>query len=315
MRTSLDIPQLIEEFISTQDVAPNTRKTYKKALRHFFTWAVGFQGYDERTITTTQILEFKAARQGGQRSSDSLGTYLTAMRRFYSWAVEKNYLSASPMEGIKNPNRVLKFKKKGIPTDKISALLARGSSQTIQAKRDRAILHMMAVNALRCTEVALINIEDLGYSDNTRTLQIQGKGKKFKEDQVKLTHQVDKTITEYLTARRDYEPADPLFTAHHAQNTDRRISARHISGMVKKKLKAIGVDDPKISAHSLRHSVAYAMLRQKKSEYEVMRYLRHTDIRTTQIYMAEMDKIRQLENTIGEDLLEYYNAGTTSATQ
>jgi site-specific recombinase XerD len=61
--------------------------------------------------------------------------------------------------------------------------------------------------------------------------------------------------------------------------------------VVKSRFRAVGVDDPRLSAHSLRHFAASNALKNGASLMAVQAMLRHSSITTTQIYLHGIDRM------------------------
>lgn len=78
---------------------------------------------------------------------------------------------------------------------------------------------------------------------------------------------------------------DPLFSNHSYISHDSPIHEEFISHMVKKYLRKIGIDSPRITAHSLRHTAAVLALDAGAGLYEVQQMLGHRDVRMTSLYL------------------------------
>ena len=72
-----------------------------------------------------------------------------------------------------------------------------------------------------------------------------------------------------------------------------RINRETISFIIKRRLRAIGIDDPKITAHSLRHTCGSLMIEQGYDPQLIQDMLGHTDPSTTRIY-TNMARQRRL---------------------
>lgn len=62
--------------------------------------------------------------------------------------------------------------------------------------------------------------------------------------------------------------------------------------IVKDNLRKINIDNPKLSAHSLRHFFATQSLRAGAQLLQVKEALRHLSIETTQKYLHAIDRIK-----------------------
>jgi site-specific recombinase XerD len=110
-----------------------------------------------------------------------------------------------------------------------------------------------------------------------------------------LTEKAYAPIREYLKTRKDKTDA-PLFTSQSNNNKGGRMTTKAISSIVKKGLKAIGLDGKEFTAHSLRHTTAVNILKAGGSIYSAQVTLRHSSPATTQIYTESIKEEQRLEN-------------------
>ena len=97
-------------------------------------------------------------------------------------------------------------------------------------------------------------------------------------------------------AERDFKEDDPLFVNHCRGQKPKRLLTQTISHIVKNRLRAIGIDDKRITAHSLRHTCG-SLLVEKGVEVEIIKeLLGHTSTSTTRIYVDMALKRKLLED-------------------
>ena len=73
-----------------------------------------------------------------------------------------------------------------------------------------------------------------------------------------------------------------------------RMSTRLIQLIIKKGLRAIGLDSHEYSAHSLRHTTGCQMIKSGASLMDVQRVLRHSSPTTTMIYLKSIEQEERL---------------------
>lgn len=305
VRTSQDIatvsPQRIEElvdsFITAQDVKLSSKLLYRRTLKQYFSW-VDKKGYLLSEIARPQLLEYKDELLSSGMSSLTVGSYITSVRRFYEWT-EANKYYPNVAKGIKTPKRKQQFKKQPLLPDQAKALLSyyRG-----KALRDYAIVNLLLRTGLRTVEVIRANVEDIVFKGSQRVLLVQGKGRDERDNFVLLTDKAYQPIADYL-ATRDATGSSPLFTSTSNNSKGERLTTRSISFIAKEGLKAIGLDERAFTAHSLRHTTAVNILRAGGSLETAQFTLRHSNPATTQIYTATLNEERRLQNS-GEALLD-----------
>ncbi len=156
-------------------------------------------------------------------------------------------------------------------------------------ERDYAILILFLNCGLRLSELVGINTDSI----KDDILRVIGKGNK--ERTIYLNKACINAINEYLKVRdcNDIKESDKkaLFISRNKQ----RISPRTIQVIVKKYLKAAGLDDKKYSTHKLRHTAATLMYKHGNVDIRALQQiLGHKSVATTQIYThIDDERLRQ----------------------
>lgn len=293
---SHNLGAIIEKFISEQDVLINSKNVYRRTLKQFFNY-IDNTGLDLNTIDRTNIIEYKESLIKEGKSSLTISSYLTAVRKFYEWT-EANLIYPNIAKGIKAPARLQQFRKQPLQPAQAKELLEVYSDN----KRDNAIINLLLRTGLRTIEVVRANVSDITYRGGERILLIQGKGRIEKDSYVVLTDKTFAPIEAYLI-ERGAKNNEPLFTSNSNQNKGQRLTTKTISTIAKTALKEIGLNDRSYTAHSLRHTTATNILRAGGSVEIARQTLRHASVTTTEIYTATMIEEQRLKNS-GERLLD-----------
>lgn len=292
------IEELVDRFIASQDVKESSKLLYRRTLKQYFNW-VEDKGYLLSEIARSQILEYKQELLTSGKSSLTVGSYITSVRRFYEWT-EANKYYPNVAKGIKTPRRKQQFKKQPLLPAQATALL---NYYQDKALRDYAIVNLLLRTGLRTIEVTRANIGDITFKGSQRVLLVHGKGRDEKDNFVLLTDKTYQPIAEYLATRGKVNSSEPLFTSTSNNSKGERLSTRTISYIAKEGLKAIGLDERAFTAHSLRHTTAVNILRGGGSLEQAQMTLRHSNPATTQIYTSTLDEERRLKNS-GEALID-----------
>lgn len=292
------IEELVDRFITSQDVKESSKLLYRRTLKQYFNW-VDSKGYLLSEITRPQIIEYKEDLLSSGMSSLTVGSYITSVRRFYEWT-EANKYYPNVAKGIKTPKRKQQFKKQPLLPEQAKALL---SYYQDKALRDYAIVNLLLRTGLRTIEIIRANVEDITFKGSQRVLLVHGKGRDEKDNFVLLTDKTYQPIAEYLATRGKVNSSEPLFTSTSNNSKGERLSTRSISYIAKEGLKAIGLDERAFTAHSLRHTTAVNILRGGGSLEQAQMTLRHSNPATTQIYTATLNEERRLQNS-GEALID-----------
>ncbi len=295
---TINIQNLVDAFINSQDVKLSSKNLYRRTLKQYFNW-VDTTNYLLNEIARPQLLEYKDYLLSSGMSSLTVGSYITSVRRFYEWT-EANKYYPNVAKGIKTPKRKQQFKKQPLLPAQATALL---NFYQDKALRDYAIISLLLRTGLRTIEVIRASVEDITFKGGQRVLLIQGKGRDEKDNFVLLTDKSYQPIAEYLATRGNISSSEPLFTSTSNNSKGDRLTTRTISYIAKEGLKAIGLDERSFTAHSLRHTTAVNILRAGGSLETAQFTLRHSNPATTQIYTATLNEERRLQNS-GEALID-----------
>lgn len=218
--------------------------------------------------------------------------YIVTVRLFFRW-LEQQGLYKNIADKIKSPVISKEHKKDYLTSKQVKALLNNiKSDKSEQGLRDYAVIATMVVGGLRTIEIARSNISDLRNVGDNAVLFIQGKGRDEKTDYIKLPFHVENAIREYLKSRKVVDEQEPLFVSTSNNNLGSRLTTRSISGIVKNRLKQVGLNSSMLTAHSLRHTAGTLSLLNGGTIEETQQLLRHTNINTTMIYLHHIDRAK-----------------------
>jgi len=292
------VKELVDSFINSQDVKQSSKLLYRRTLKQYFNW-VDKKGYLLSEIARPHLLEYKEELLSSNKSSLTVGSYITSVRRFYEWT-EANKYYPNVAKGIKTPRRKQQFKKQPLLPEQATTLLSYYQGKEL---RNYAIVNLLLRTGLRTIEVARAKVEDITFKGSQRVLLIQGKGRDEKDNFVILTDKTYLPIKEYLSSRAKISPSEPLFTSESNNSSGEALTTRSVSYIAKTALKAIGLNERSFTAHSLRHTTAVNILRAGGSLESAQFTLRHSNPATTQIYTATLNEERRLQNS-GEALID-----------
>lgn len=282
---------LVATFVASQDVKESSRNLYSRTLTQFFVW-IEQNGKALINLTRQDILEYKDALQQQGLSSLTIGSYITAVRKFYEWS-EAEKLYPNIAKGIKTPRRQQAFKKQHLTDDKSTELLEHFKGVSL---RDYAIVNLILRTGLRTIEVTRADIGDITFKGNRRVLKVWGKGHIEKDDFVVLSDKAYLPIRNYLATRKGAKAGEPLFISTSNNNYGERLTTKTISSICKDGLRAIGLDGKEFTAHSLRHTTAVAILKHGGQITDVQSVLRHSSPVTSQIYTESVKEEMRLLN-------------------
>jgi len=279
-------------YVADGDASPATIRTYHAQAAQFVTWC------EERAIHPAQATEQdliayrKDLLEAGYRRS-TVALKLAVVRRLYEAIRWRGLRSDNPAAGIKAPrDRTVQDERvKYLPLEGLKRLLAAPDGESAQVRRDRAMLSLMGVHALRVAEVAGLELDDV---DLARSLvRVIGKGRKVRT--VYLTEQTVELMAAWLRVRGTVALKDvaAFFVVVGPNGTGTAISTRGIRYLVDKYLAGLGLKAEGISCHALRHSSATWARAGGARLDAIAGMLGHASTTTTGIYARIVDRMAE----------------------
>lgn len=282
---------VVAAFAQSLDVRSSSKDTYKKAVIRFFEY---LQERGRTEMPTRQdILDYKEYLRRTY-AANTVNAYLCAIKQFFSYTADAGLY----------PNITTKVKKLKIPKDHkkddFSAIQAKSilqsmTRESLQGKRDYAIINTMFRTGLRDIEVSRACIDDIRNRSGHTVLYVYGKGHDEADAFVILTPKTYEAILEYLRARKaaghNVSGDSPLFAAFGNRNVDGHMTPRSISRIVKSTLVSAGYDSSRWTAHSLRHSAVSIALAGGASIIDAKDMARHENVETTMIYAHNAQRL------------------------
>jgi integrase/recombinase XerD len=295
----LCLKDTVDQFLTAQDIKETSRDTYRKGLNQFLLWlrGTGITNPDRNTV-----IRYKAELQGRGLSPYSIGGYIVAIRQFFRWTGGMK-LYPDIAEGIKTAKNGRWFHKDPLTLDQIKSLLASIDRTTLTGKRDYALINLLIRTGLRTIEIIRADVGDIRQGGGEALLWIQGKGRDSKDDFVVLTPDTLGPIDVYLKARGNPGKDAPLFASVSDRNDGDRLTTRTIRRIVKDRLRGIGIDSDRLTAHSLRHTAITLSLQAGASIQEAQALGRHANINTTLVYSHNLDRLKNAPERLIDKLL------------
>ncbi len=297
----VNFDSFVQQFLQSLDVRESSRATYKRQIQEFLLWC---RQKNLFALKREDILRYKEALSKEKKlAALTICGYLTAVRKFFEW-LEAMQMYPNIARGIKGPKRKLGFKKDSLTLEQVKFFLSSICCNTLSGLRDYAMLNLMIRTGLRTIEIARACKEDITHQGGATVLLIQGKGRDSKDDLVMLTDNALNPIKKYLKARGKVRDEDPVFASHSTKNHGESLTTRSISRIVKNRLKDMGINDSRLTAHSLRHTAITLSLLAGATPQEARAMARHSDINTTLIYAHNINRIKQAPEKKIDDFLK-----------
>lgn len=279
------IEEAAEIYADYLDASERTVQAYIANLKQFVKW-MGAHGITRPT--REDIIEWREELKADHKPA-TVQAYIIAVRKFFSWA-EQQGIYPNIAENVKGAKVQQGNKKDYLTGKQVAAVLQGIDRSTAKGIRDYAIVLLMVTGGLRDIEVSRANIEDLHTLGGVTVLDIQGKGRDDRAEFIKVTEEAEQALRAYLATRETAAGSEPLFTSVSHNNAGQRITTKSISTLVKHYLKAAGLNSPRLTAHSLRHTAVTISLLAGCSLEEVQQFARHSSINTTMIYAHNLQR-------------------------
>lgn len=280
---------VIQEFIDylgvERGLAVNTLESYGRDLRQFLRYLNNGEDPDdggdqlliEAATRATVVAYVIWMRERGMASS-TIARRLAAMRSFYNFMVQEDYMPRNPVRDVEvpKPDRRLPVV---MTVEEVERLLRQPDAGDAIGIRDRAILELLYATGIRVTELVDLDLEHI----DTVRRQLRCIGKGDKERLVPMGSLSAQAVQKYLDAGRPQLLRDPRERALFVNNHGRRLTRQGVWKIVKRHGHSARINK-KITPHTLRHSFATHLLENGADLRSVQEMLGHADISTTQIY-------------------------------
>lgn len=284
---SLMSPNLIDRWINFAQVTPASVKSYTKGIKRLADYV---SSIGAKEFSRQMFVDYRAALIQ-KYSPSTVNLYLTAAKLFVGFLTQEGFLQVNPTEHLKGVKISAGHKKDALSANDTKKILANFDTTTLKGKRDKALYALMTTAGLRTVEVSRANVGDVIERDGATFLYVQGKGHAEKDSMIRVPDKVFALIREYLNERGDESENSPLFASVARRNFGGAMTTVSISRIIKTALKSAGYNSKRLTAHSLRHSAATAMLKAGATLREVQQVMRHTSIVVTQIYLHDLDRL------------------------
>jgi site-specific recombinase XerD len=216
---------------------------------------------------------------------------VTSLRSFFRFLFQHGEIQVDLGASVPSPAH---WRRSNVPkyltTEEVERVLSTCHQDTSVARRDYAILLLLARLGLRAGEVVGLELDDIDW----RSGEIVVSGKGSVRDRLPLLHEVGEALAAYVRRDRPQSSCRRVFIRARAPHRG-FIGPSAVSTIVLRAIGRAGLRPTMKGAHIFRHSLATGMLRRGASMAEVGRILRHQVPSTTEIYAkVDFDGLRSI---------------------
>ena len=269
----------MSELISQYETELRVRRLSEHTVRAYVSEAANLLQFigDYRDLDIYQLRSWLALRQSQGHGRASMARHSAAARSFTAWLQKANYLDTDPGKRLKSPrpDNQLPQVLSAAQAAKLLEYLRQRASEDDLALRDWAMIELLYASAIRVSELAGLNLEQIGPDS---TLRVVGKGNK--ERIVPFGRPARQALMEWLAVREKFVrvPTNAVFLGAKGKRIDPRIVRKILSQAT------AACALPDISPHDLRHSAATHLLAGGADLRGVQEILGHSSLATTQRY-------------------------------
>ncbi len=271
------------EFFAAELTNHHTRECYMRDVRRFAAWCED-RGFKVETVSTIHLAAYREALRK-EVSAPTVKRHFSALRRLFSWWVEKGVLERNPVREVKTESfSRSEGKTPAFDLEDMQALLSSMTEPHLLNLRDRAMIGVMAYTFARVDAVCKLKRKDYYISGRRFYLRLDEKGGKQRE--IPCNHRLEEFLEEYLAAVGELEPNAPLFRSIRGRNGklgEGAMRRTDVYAMVQRRVKIAGIEG-KFSCHSFRATGITTFLENGGTLEKAQWIAGHADSRTTKLY-------------------------------
>lgn len=258
---------------------PSTVETWRRATRRFLRWCEQANGSLE-DLRPENLDNYVLAQGTGRCARVSIASMVSALRAFLRYAAQEGWCSARLAELIGRPRL---YQQESLPYapdwSDVQRMLADIDMDKPRDIRDRAILLLLALYAMRSGEVAALRLDQIDWAGRTlRLIRL-----KRRQPQIyPLLPTVAEALARYIDIVRPRSSCPEVFLCMHAPR--RPLMAGSIFDVVNRRFVALGIEAVHRGGHALRHACAVRLLAEGLTLKEIGDHLGHRSTSATSTY-------------------------------
>lgn len=285
-----------------QHAAPATLERRTQSLTPFLQW-LGPEATPQSLakLNCQKVEEFFLAYAQGMGRSERRSMQ-SALRTFFRFCLHQGYI-CQPLDRAVPTLRTYKLATvpRGLTAQQAQQTLRSVNRNTPVGRRDYAILQLLDTYGVRGCQVRALRLEDIDWAQDQILFKASKRGKDVR---LPLTAEVGESLLDYLRNSRPACLCPEVFLTCRAPY-HRLPNSSSLSAIVRRRLRAAGVDIPSKGAHAFRHGFATRMLQQGHSFKAIADVLGHRHLGTTFLYTkVDFNALKQVALPWPEEVSE-----------
>ena len=277
----------VTEFLYAHEYAEKSHRWYDGMLGVFAAYCAEQGITDIEDVSAPLVRRFfdcvrqrRDPRTGQPVTSQTVHGYARAVRALLNWCAREGLLSEAVPRRVVMPKREQKVIQT-LSIEQIDLLL-----RTAETLRDKALVALLVDTGLRANELCTLTLDHVHFTPNDAWLLVHGKRDKWRE--VGLGKRARNLLHRYLHRERPH--AGPQAHGEQTAFLGRRgpLTPSGLDQILYALRDAAGAEHfrgVRVSAHTLRHTMAVQYLAQGGDVYKLSRLMGHTSITTTEGYL------------------------------
>jgi integrase/recombinase XerD len=287
----LDLATYGEKYMERLQVLNFAKRTIegrRYALFKFFRFLGEMGVPDIAAVTGSLVRDYQthlheeSNRQGEANTAGTQNNNLKVAKLFFRFLKEEDYLARDPSRDIPYAKVPKRLPRSILTKQEVRKLLRAPDTHSLMGYRDRAMLEVFYSTGLRNSELGALKVEDMDTVEGFVRVNL---GKGGKDRVVPLGKIACRYVENYIKAVRPHMVRDPacswLFLSLRGTPMSRTVIAQTVRRCAKK----ARLGKP-VTAHSLRHTCATQMMRNKANLRHIQELLGHACLTTTQVYTS-----------------------------
>lgn len=277
---TIQIENFTKYLKDVKQASQNTIRAYENDLMRMYSYLLG-QGISHVSkITETNLNSYVLSLEKDEMSPASVSRHIASIKSFMLFLLKNGSIKGDPSERIKSP-KVIKKMPQVLNEKQIVLLLNQPDATTNKGIRDKAMLELMYATGMKVSEMTGVKVFDINIMGSYLTC-----GDK-QERSIPFGTSARNALKAYLHIRNSLcnnSNNEYLFLNNHGEQLSRQGLWKILKGYAKE----VGIKD--VNPNMIRNSFAAHMIDNGADICVVQKFLGHTDISNTQIYISRKNQ-------------------------